>query len=258
MPQPTTIIGIDCAVQEKNLGFALGEFDGKQAVIAEVTSGRTQYAVLETIADWCDTANPILLTLDAPLGWPIELSQALNKHVAGQPINIEPDLMFRRETDRVVREKIGKQSLDVGADRIARTAVAALKLIDDLSKKIQRPIPLAWQPIGANDIAAIEVYPAGTLATYRINVPGYKKKDGHAARRKLIDKLKSYLIFPTDQKRVVQMEKNDDALDAAICILAGADFLRGDVLQPEDIALAKKEGWIWIKTPAGCSSTNSI
>ena len=31
---------------------------------------------------------------------------------------------------------------------------------------------------------------------------------------------------------------NDDVLDAAVCVLAGSDFLRGDCLAPEDAAQA--------------------
>ena len=40
-----------------------------------------------------------------------------------------------------------------------------------------------------------------------------------------------------------------DALDAMLCVLAGADFLAGKAYSPTDLALAKKEGWIWIRKP---------
>ena len=43
----------------------------------------------------------------------------------------------------VVRDRIGKQSLDVGADRIARTAHAALQLLHELRGRLGKPIPLA-------------------------------------------------------------------------------------------------------------------
>ena len=38
------------------------------------------------------------------------------------------------------------------------------------------------------------------------------------------------------------MSESADALDAAVCILAGADFVRGSVQAPEDTALAMREG----------------
>src|SRR5437016_7332440 len=40
--------------------------------------------------------------------------------------------MFRRVTDDVIYERLGKRPLDVGADRIARTAHAALRFLEEL------------------------------------------------------------------------------------------------------------------------------
>ena len=37
-----------------------------------------------------------------------------------------------------------------------------------------------------------------------------------------------------------------DALDAAVCVLAGRDFIRGHALSPPDLDEAKREGWIWV------------
>ena len=36
---------------------------------------------------------------------------------------------------------------------------------------------------------------------------------------------------------------------AVVCELAGADFLRSEVLEPTDMEIAKKEGWIWVQKP---------
>jgi hypothetical protein len=52
-------------------------------------------------------------------------------------------------------------------------------------------------------------------------VPGYKRKDGQEARRELLNKLGDRIKLPRDTSI---MEMNDDALDAANCLLAGADF----------------------------------
>lgn len=35
-----------------------------------------------------------------------------------------------------------------------------------------------------------------------------------------------------------------DVLDAALCVVAGADFLAGNVAAPPDPERARKEGWI--------------
>lgn len=39
--------------------------------------------------------------------------------------------------------------------------------------------------------------------------------------------------------------ESDDALDAAICIMAAVDFAKETVYKPENIEVARKEGWIW-------------
>jgi hypothetical protein len=44
------------------------------------------------------------------------------------------------------------------------------------------------------------------------------------------------------------MEDNDHLIDAAVCVQAAADFLRGRCQPPPDLELARKEGWIWVAT----------
>ena len=36
-----------------------------------------------------------------------------------------------------------------------------------------------------------------------------------------------------------------DALDALVCVLAAADFMRGRAGPPSDLETARQEGWIW-------------
>jgi hypothetical protein len=39
-----------------------------------------------------------------------------------------------------------------------------------------------------------------------------------------------------------------DAFDAVICVLAGLDFIRGEVHRPlaEEVEVVRREGWIWL------------
>jgi hypothetical protein len=60
--------------------------------------------------------------IDAPLGWPKPLAETLIDHRAGLPIETPANAMFRRTTDLFIQRKLKKTPLDVGADRIARTA----------------------------------------------------------------------------------------------------------------------------------------
>jgi hypothetical protein len=77
--------------------------------------------------------------------WLAEISgRVLDTHRAGAAIAISPDAMFRRATDLFIQRELKKTPLDVGADRIARTAYSVLRLLTDLRTKLAAPIPLAW------------------------------------------------------------------------------------------------------------------
>jgi hypothetical protein len=248
----TTIIGIDCAAQPRDIGLALGYFDGQTTTIRHVISGcKIEDDVLNTAMDWIRSGGQILLAVDAPLGWPIALGSVLIKHMAGAPTDTKADAMFRRLTDRVVRREIGKQSLDVGADRIARTAHAALRLLDNLRRRTGQEIPLAWEPTTVSGICAIEVYPAATLRAHGLPNSSYKRKESNQARRHILAQLaKEGIQLSSDSRQTC--EDCDDALDAAICLLAGIDFLKRQAIPPKDDQLetARKEGWIWVRDPA--------
>lgn len=240
----TTIIGIDCATDDAKVGLARAVMKDGQCTINFAGVCSSEKEVAEELADWIFGHDRVLLALDAPLGWPQAMGRALAKHRAGEAL---PDLandLFRRETDRFVRARLGKQSLDVGADRIARTAHSALKLLTDLRQRSGLAIPLAWGPSYAERLAAIEVYPAATLIGYGITVNGYKKKEAIAERKALIGSLRLVVDLPEEQ---TAMERSADALDAGVCVLAGADFLLGQSYSPPDEELARHEGWIWVR-----------
>lgn len=242
-----TLIGIDCATQSNKVGIARGYFEAGKATVQDVMVGSKQTSMVSIISEWIKSSSVTLIALDAPLGWPISLGKAVYQHQAGRPIEVDPNFMFRRLTDRVVKQKIGKQSLDVGADRIARTAHAALELLDNLRDKTGEEIPLAWEPNLQSGAYAIEVYPAATLKAHNIAVLGYKKSNGFEPRKKLLACIEQYIVLPHDTSL---MGNNDNALDAVVCLLAGTDFLIGKVIEPSDVEIAKKEGWIWVSKPS--------
>ncbi len=53
--------------------------------------------------------------------------------------------------------------MDVGADKIAKCAYAALRFINALSELTGKIIDLAWSPGSNQGLKVIEVYPAATL-----------------------------------------------------------------------------------------------
>ena len=139
------LIGIDSATDPKKVGIALarrGE-DGRWALVA-AERGEAHASLAARLASWLPASGPALLAIDAPLGWPRALGPALSRHVAGDPLTEAPGQLFGRSTDRFVRERIGKRPLEVGAERIARTAHAALRLLADVRERSGLAIPLAW------------------------------------------------------------------------------------------------------------------
>lgn len=244
---PTTIIGIDCAAQDKDIGLALGRSDGHECRVAEVAHGKNVASVAGTIAGWIPANEHTLLALDAPLGWPSALGECLNAHRAGDHVAPEPDMLFNRLTDKIVRDKTGKKPLEVGADRIARAARSALNLLNDVRSRTGSSIPLVVaEPIISDTVCAIEVYPAATLTVKGFIQPKYKKDI--EARKKILASLETEVQISANKDLIVG---SDDVLDAVVCVLAGFDFLRKDVIVPSagELECAVKEGWIWVQDP---------
>jgi hypothetical protein len=245
--EPITLIGVDCAVQAKGIGIAVGICSEGAVTIDEILVGPNDPA--QVLAPIIQANGPALLAFDSPLGWPKPMGQLLIVHQASAALAVDANDLFRRETDRFVKRKIGKQSLDVGADRIARTAHAAVGLLEQVRALTGADIPLAWQGHDLSDAACIEVYPAATLEALGISSRGYKgNKEVHRqARAKLLGDLGG--ILRLSESAAEKAVASDDALDAALCCIAAADFLRGNALEPQDIDLARKEGWIWVRKP---------
>ena len=101
-------------------------------------------AAASVIAGWVrDSQDPVLIAIDAPLGWPKPLAETLINHLAGMPIETPANAMFRRKTHLFIQTRLGKRHLDVGADRIARTSYAGLAILGTLRAELGMPIPLA-------------------------------------------------------------------------------------------------------------------
>jgi len=238
------IVGLDAAVDLRNFGYAVGQ---KKAGVTELLDAGTLDAI-ETVnhlvAVYLAGSTRAILAIDAPLGWPRPLGEAIGEHSAGQPLLTLPDTMFRRETDRYVRSTVGKQSLDVGADRIARTACQALSILARIRLVSCEPIPLAWQQDFPERIAAVEVYPAATLMAWNLPSEGYKKTADVEARRKIAEGLSNRAPWLANLAH-----RKADVFDAGLCVICGDDFLEGRTCGPSDLTLAKREGWIWVPKP---------
>lgn len=239
------VVGVDCATQEERTGLAHGVLDAEGRLeLKRVTLGTAGESAAATVGGWIARAPCHVVALSAPLGWPAALGPALTQHRAGQRLELEADELFRRDTDRFMQAQLGKSPPDVGADRVARTARAALQLLQKISAAAARELPLAWQP-GASS-GAIEVHPAATLLSRGISASGYKTATpaGRKARTAIVNRLAPELVTRISNELLTE---NDDLLDALVCAVAAADFARGDGLAPIDRARAEREGWIWFR-----------
>lgn len=244
----TTIIGIDCATVAPKVGIARARRETGRWRLIDVARGSASDPPAARIASWLDEDSSALLALDAPLGWPAPLSRELVHHVAGTAIHTPADEMFSRATDRFVKRVFGKRPLEVGAARIARTARAALLLLDEVRRATGRDVPLTWTPDETADVAAIEVYPAVTrkvhLEASRVAPSGDRRTDSLAIIGRTLVGHDAHSLA----------DATWDELDAALCVVAGIDFLAGSAAPPEDPGLAKREGWIWVRRPDDAST----
>ncbi len=243
-----SILGVDCATQLSNRGAVGGLWDGHRLRCRTLLEAHAE-ALAAWIGGELARQRRLLLALDAPLGWPAALGEQLVGHNAGARLLGEPNRLFRRATDTWVKQHIGQQPLDVGADRIARTALSSLQLVEELRGLTGEDFGLIWSPSDWRKTGVIEVYPAGTLRSFDAPHSAYKGRDPvrRARRQEILEALDAEIDL-ADEVRMAALA-NDHDLDALICVLAGLDFLVGRAVPPEDRATAEKEGWIWVRVP---------
>jgi hypothetical protein len=106
----TTVVGVDCATNPQKIGLARGEWSrGQIAKVTEVVIGARSNPA-EIIRDWTQLHAQTLLAIDAPLGWPAQLGESLARHWAGNGLDEPADKLFRRETDRFIKQLVGMQT----------------------------------------------------------------------------------------------------------------------------------------------------
>jgi len=225
----TCLIGIDCATQPCKVGLARGHLDGVRVIADECLCGGPEGDPAEIVAGWIGESETALLALDAPLGWASALGSSLVAHQAGVAFYVPPHLLFRRLTDNDIAARLGKRPLEVGANLISRTSVAAVDLLGKIRSMTGESVPLAWGWPAATRVSAIEVYPAATRIAH-----GAPACSGRA------EGLPS-LRCDLDLDRL-----SDDARDALVCLVAAADFVLGRAIAPISVEQQiLQEGWIW-------------
>ena len=240
------LIGVHCASRESKLGLVRGDLhaDGRLE-ITRATLGTAGESPAQTIASWLGKAKQHIVALDAPLGWPTELGRYLVAHRAGDPIAAPDDVLFHRHTAGFVQAATGRRPPAVAADAVAHTSRAALGLLVEVRALPRAPrLSMAWEQ--GVDSGVVEVFPAGTLAVRKLPSTGYRANTQPARIRRgeILEGIKSELEM--DIRRDLLTE-NPDIFDALMCVIAGADFVRGQCQIPPEPERARREGWIWVR-----------
>lgn len=251
--QSISIIGIDCSTQPARTGLVFARYHKRKIeLVSNINAGDIDdysplpdhrwYPLVKQCQDWIGEDDRVLFCMDSPLGWPDAMRQVLSGHSAGELLGIEAKDLFNRTTDLFIDETIQKRPLEIGANLIARTAVAALELLTTLRVMLRMELPLLWQQGPIEKSGVIEVYPVATIVG-RVG-----------AGTKLNFKTKSDILLP-----ILEMDfglesidllagSDDHLLDAAMCVLAGADFIEKRCHQPPDEEKIRREGWIWFSS----------
>jgi hypothetical protein len=243
------IIGIDCAHGFERTGLARGRLAEGAAMVEQLRIGHSIDETVETVALWIAAAagSPSLLALDAPLGWPAALGHGLSRHRAGEALGIGPHLLFARETDRFLESRLGARLAEGELGGPGRTAHVALGFLRRLHERLACPISLAWVPDRLDPLSAIEVLPLATFLSYGFPPRRYRREADLPVRRELATWLGQSLLLP-DAGRT--LEESPALLDAALSLLAGIHFLTEEAWVPQNLDLAMKEGWIWVRRNA--------
>ena len=243
----TDIIGIAAATEPRRTGCALAHLrEGGTLVVERVALGDDDPEPATVIAHWLAGTGRALVTVGAPLGWPLGLTSQMVAHQAGKRVHQSPEQLLRRLTDDVLHREYGIRPREVGAERIGRTAVSALDLLSELRARVGSEIPLAWDPGGWAGFAAIEVCPAATFASLGMRARGYKRNQ--SIRQGLLRWLEheGHLSL-SDALQPDEIVASEHVFDAVLCAVAGGHFLLGQcrvVIEPE---IARKEGWVQVR-----------
>jgi hypothetical protein len=248
-----SIIGIDCSTQPARTGLVFARYRNRKIeLVSNLNAGditdysplpdHRWYPLVKQCQDWIGKDENVLFCMDAPLGWPETMRNVLSQHRAGELLGMEARDLFNRSTELFVDATIQKRPLEIGANLIARTAAAALELLSSLRVMLRMDLPLLWEQGPITGSGVIEVYPTATI----IGRVG--------AGTKLNFKTKTDILLPLLEmdfglESIDLLESSDDhILDAAMCVLAGADFIEKRCHEPPDRELAEKEGWIWFSS----------
>lgn len=228
-------LGIDLSSQKKNTAACRIDWAHDNAALVELP-------ILECDDEMLDEQISVseVIGIDAPFGWPEGFRKAVANWQADSwsgRADFQESLRFRI-TDQAVLDRFKNTTckltpLSVSTDRIALPAMRTMALLQRHGVRDK-----------SGDGRFFEVYPAGTLACWKLPCRGYKNGPGAMQQRGK--------ILAGIRQRFPQMHipeeyvKTDHALDALIASISAKIAKDGDTARPDSTQLeaARTEGWI--------------
>lgn len=240
-------IGVDLAAEPRKTAIAQISWEADSARVIDLRLG-VDDAHLVTALAGADKVG-----IDCPLGWPQAFVAFVAEHQNGDvqiPVDVFGKAWRRtlayRLTDEAVRAATGLIPLSVSADKIAHPAMRAAVLLAMLTDVLGAPV----QRDGGGVV--VEVYPAASLATWRLPHRGYKgvSPANVQARSHLLASLHTAAPWLDLGAHEAACRASDDAPDAVIAALTAraAALGRTTAPSPEQSPTAQREGWIALPT----------
>lgn len=240
-PVPMRTAGVDLAAEPKGTALAILDWTATGAGLEQLTLDVDDVQIAAAAAAAADVAK---IGIDCALGWPDEFVSFVADHAnLVQPHAPDGRMAWRRtlayrETDRHVREKIGRWPLSVSTDRIGLTAMRCAGLLGRLATS-----GLLVDRSGRAGVVA-EVYPGATLRLWEWEVRGYRTHP--EVRRSLVQRMQRDAPWLDLGEHVQLMVESTDAFDAVVAGLAARAAALGRYAPPppEHQSRAEREGWI--------------
>jgi predicted nuclease with RNAse H fold len=242
-------LGIDLSADGRKTAASTIEWQEGRGVVAEVVLGLDDEALVEALR------NAEHSGIDAPLGWPRGMVDAVHRHShSGEWPGLDKTAFRYRCTDRVVIEQVKAETgkplnpLSVSSERIAITTWRIAEVRESLFEAGGSRFALD----GSDGV--FEVYPAAALVLWGIDRKGYKGTD--AAARKLrvvlveaIEKGAPWLTWSgKSRERAIE---TDHGLDAVLASLVTRAAALGLTIQPTEAQRGEALAEGWIHLPQG-------
>lgn len=231
-------LGIDLAAQAKATAICATRWTDRKVEVLDLRCGVED----EDLIDLMLAADKV--GLDAPLGWPDDFVDAIERHHQGGGSQQLPErrLLTLRETDRRLQDETGRRPLSVSTDLIGVVALRAADLQARLEARGHR-----IDRSGGGLIA--EVYPAAALESWDIDPAGYKGSSGNQRLGEILEALEEGLGgVEMSGEASSEMKRDHNQLDAFISALAARATALGATTGPDSgmTGQASREGWIHV------------